>query len=252
MMKPFIGIPNRPKPTYAEACRGKYAYPLPYEICKIRFWKSNSNKYETAVFICSLFPTHELASKLNQFCNSIIINTEWEFYTYSDAIYELYLLISTWKYKEFSIGKEICYPDEFWLYMHQIIKHTTFTSEKFDIYAELKDYRNKWKSEKELYHIIRDLFVNETVFSHYRAQWLDNLELDIYINDYKIGIEHQGIQHFKPMEHWGGENGFVKQRTNDIRKRKLCEQNGVRLIYFYYYEELTYELVVERLSPYIR
>ena len=107
MINPLITVPNRPKPTYAKVCRGKYAYPLPYETCKIRFRKSNSNKYKTAFFICSLFHSHELASKLNQFCNSIIINTEWEFYTYSDAIYELCLLISEWKYKEFYIGKEV-------------------------------------------------------------------------------------------------------------------------------------------------
>lgn len=98
--------------------------------------------------------------------------------------------------------------------MHQIIKHTPFTSKKFDISAELKDYRNKWKPEKEL-------FVNETVFSHYRAQWLNNLELDIYVNDYKIGIEYQGIQHFKPLKHWGSEDEFVNRRSNDIRKREL-------------------------------
>lgn len=105
--------------------------------------------------------------------------------------------------------------------MHQIIKHTPFTSKKFDISAELKDYRNKWKPEKKLYHIIKELFVNETVFSHYRTQWLNNLELDIYVNDCKIGIEYQGIQHFKPLKHWGGEDEFVKRRSNDIRKREL-------------------------------
>lgn len=107
MINPLITVPNRPKPTYAEVCRGKYTYPLPYETCKIRLRKNNSNKNKTAFFICSLFSSHELASKLNQFCNSIIINTEWEFYTYSDAIYELCLLISEWKYKEFYIGKEV-------------------------------------------------------------------------------------------------------------------------------------------------
>ncbi len=251
MDKPFITVPSRPKPTYAEACRGRYAYPLPFETCKIRFWKSSSKKYKTAVFICSLFPSHELASMSNQLCNSIIISTELEFYTYYDAIYELYSLILGWKFKEFYIGKEICYPDEFWLYMHQTIKYTSFTSKKFDIKTELKDYKNKWQTEKELYHIIRDLFVNENVFSHYRAPWLEGLELDIYIDEFKLGIEYQGIQHYKPLAHWGGEEGLTKRRLNDIRKKHLCEKQGVTLIYFTYQEKITPEFVCERLMQYI-
>ncbi len=251
MNSTLIIVPNRPKPTYAEACRSKYAYSLLYEPCRIRFWKSSSKNYETAVFISSLFPLHELASTSNQFCCSIIVNTELEFYTYFDAIGKLFSLIYKWKYKEFYIGNEICYPDEFWIYMHQIIRHTSFTSKKMDINAELKGFRIKWKTEKELYYIIKNLFVNETVFSHYRVHWLGRLELDVYIDDYKIGIEYQGIQHFIPIEHWGGEQGLAKRCLNDKRKKELCVQNGVHLIYFYYYEKITDDLVRERLLPYI-
>lgn len=102
-----------------------------------------------------------------------------------------------------------------------------------------------------MYEIVSKIYGQENICFHYRPEWLEGLEIDIFIANSNIAIEYQGIQHYKPLNHWGGEDGFIKQRTNDIRKRELCEQNGVRLIYFYYYEKITNELVIERLSPYI-
>ncbi len=251
MNKPTILVPDRPKPTYVEVCQGKYAFPLPFETCKMRFWNNNSKYYEKSCFLCSLFPSHEFATEENSFFNTVIINTEYDLCKYYSVIYELYLLISGWKYIEFYIGKEICYPSEFWLYVNTTNKYASFTSSRVDVKAELKFFNNKWETEKSLYDIIRNLFIKENVIFHYRAHWLERLELDIYISDLMIGIEYQGIQHYKPLEHWGGEPGFAKRRANDIRKKNLCEQNGIRLIYFYYYEDITEELVMERLLPYI-
>lgn len=251
MDKPLIDVPNRPKPTYAEVCRSKFAYCLPFDVCKMRFWKTHSKNYKTAIYICSLFPEHELASARNNYCNSVTINTEFEFYTYSEAIFELYTMISKWTYIDFHIGKEPCYSDEFYLYIHHLNDCITFNSKKLDIKEKIKIHQNRWSNERTLFEIIRDLFPDETIFFHYRPKWLYNLELDIYINDYNLGIEYQGIQHFKPLAHWGGEKGFIERRLHDLQKKSLCAQNKVSLVYFYFNENITYDLVIERLLPYI-
>lgn len=39
-----------------------------------------------------------------------------------------------------------------------------------------------------------------------------------------VGIECQGIQHFKPINYFGGEDRFFKQKENDDRKLKLCHE----------------------------
>lgn len=58
------------------------------------------------------------------------------------------------------------------------------------------------------------------------------LRLDFYLPQYNCAIECQGIQHFKVVEHFGGEEGFSKTRERDARKKRLCEDNGIRIFYY--------------------
>lgn len=67
-----------------------------------------------------------------------------------------------------------------------------------------------------------------------KFDWLKNiypLSLDYYLPDYKIAIECQGIQHFKPIMLFGGNDSFVKQIDNDKIKFKQCKDNNIQLIY---------------------
>lgn len=58
------------------------------------------------------------------------------------------------------------------------------------------------------------------------------LRLDFYLPQYNCAIECQGIQHFKAVEHFGGDEGFSKTRERDTRKKRLCEDNGIRIFYY--------------------
>lgn len=104
-----------------------------------------------------------------------------------------------------------------------------------------------WTSETILYYIIKRLFPNNSVKRHYRPDFLDKLELDIFIEDYNLGIEFQGIQHFKPVKHWGGKEAFEITKERDKKKKRLCEKHGVNLLYFYYYDDLSEEYVKSQL-----
>jgi hypothetical protein len=59
-----------------------------------------------------------------------------------------------------------------------------------------------------------------------------NLEIDIYNDDLKIGIEFDGQQHFKytPHFHRNGELDFQKQLQRDKFKEEKCKEHGIRLI----------------------
>jgi len=48
--------------------------------------------------------------------------------------------------------------------------------------------------------------------------------LDFYIPEYNIGIECQGLQHYKPVEVFGGEEQFLKRLELDKKKKELCEK----------------------------
>ncbi len=105
-----------------------------------------------------------------------------------------------------------------------------------------------WVNETILYHIVSSISPNTKVLRHFRPSFLSGLELDIYIPDHSIGIEYQGIQHFEPIEHWGGREGLFRLQERDRIKAKLCAENNVQLIYFYHYEILSDEFVRSKLN----
>jgi hypothetical protein len=64
----------------------------------------------------------------------------------------------------------------------------------------------------------------------------------------RLAIEYQGIQHFEPVKHWGGEEALARVQERDKRKRDACTAVGIKVIYFTYEEELSNELVKSRLG----
>ena len=108
-----------------------------------------------------------------------------------------------------------------------------------------------WTSETILYYIVQSLFQDMTVLRHYRPEFLQGLELDIFIKELKVGIEYQGIQHFEPVDHWGGIEALQKLKARDKKKREICRSLGIDLIYFKYDEGLSNDLVLAKLKKYI-
>jgi hypothetical protein len=96
-----------------------------------------------------------------------------------------------------------------------------------------------WVNETLLYNIIKSIFPGQTVIRHFRPDWLERLELDIYLPDLKIALEYQGQQHFTAVEAWGGEKALVEVQERDRRKARLCKNNNIRLILIDFTEPLT-------------
>lgn len=69
---------------------------------------------------------------------------------------------------------------------------------------------------------------------HYK--WLNGLQLDFYFPQYKIAIECQGIQHFKPISFGSKtispEEQYRKIIQNDEKKYELCKKHNVELLYY--------------------
>ena len=62
-------------------------------------------------------------------------------------------------------------------------------------------------------------------------EWLNRQTLDFYLPKYNMAIECQGGQHFKTVEHFGGEEEFEKIIERDKRKFDLCKEHNINLIY---------------------
>ena len=58
------------------------------------------------------------------------------------------------------------------------------------------------------------------------------MSLDFFLPQYNVAIEVQGIQHYKPIKYWGDKETFQKVLDRDNLKRKLCEENNIKLVYY--------------------
>ena len=105
-----------------------------------------------------------------------------------------------------------------------------------------------WISESLLAKIVAQLFPEEEAVRHLRPDWLDGLEIDIWLPERRLAIEYQGQQHFHPVEAWGGAAALSAVQARDARKARLCAELGVHLVTIDYTEPLTEKHVAARLA----
>jgi predicted nucleic acid-binding Zn-ribbon protein len=89
---------------------------------------------------------------------------------------------------------------------------------------------NSSKLESEISNYFPE-FEREKTFD-----WLKDkkpLRLDFYDDDLKLGIECQGLQHFTPVNHFGGKRRFDKGLRLDKLKYKQCHEHGIDIVYYY-------------------
>lgn len=63
-----------------------------------------------------------------------------------------------------------------------------------------------------------------------------DMAFDFYIPNNNTAIEFDGIQHFEPVDLFGGEKQFATQKRNDSFKTQYCKDNNINLIRIPYWE----------------
>ncbi len=111
-----------------------------------------------------------------------------------------------------------------------------------------KNIRESWANETLIYQIMKSLYPYDHIIFHYRPTWLDGLEIDIFNETKGFGIEYQGIQHYKPVDHWGGIEALEKTKARDRKKKLLCDKNSIKVIYVSYLEEVSKDLVIKKIT----
>lgn len=71
-------------------------------------------------------------------------------------------------------------------------------------------------------------FVQQKVFKD--CKYKKPLYFDFYLPDYNIVIEYDGVQHYFPVEHFGGEEEYSKTIIRDKIKNSYCEKNKIKII----------------------
>ena len=86
----------------------------------------------------------------------------------------------------------------------------------------------KWKHELSLFRAVKKRYPG-TLYQ-YRPNWLGRQSLDLYVPEIRTAVEYQGIQHYQPIDFFGGEEALKMRRELDLTKQKRCRENRVRLI----------------------
>ena len=79
-------------------------------------------------------------------------------------------------------------------------------------------------------------FIPQYTFLECRSVKL--LPFDFYLPKYNVCIEYDGIQHFEPIDFFGGEEEFRKRKKNDSIKNVFCKNNGIVLLRIKYDQDI--------------
>ena len=83
---------------------------------------------------------------------------------------------------------------------------------------------------------IRNLMKRNSIefLEQFNFSWFNNphMRVDFYLPQKNLVIECQGIQHFKPVERFGGNDGFKECFGNDKTKYENCKKHGIKIIYY--------------------
>ena len=109
----------------------------------------------------------------------------------------------------------------------------------------------RWIREDELYRLVTRLFPRATIRREASPAWLGRQRIDIYLPELKLVIEHQGQQHYQPVDAFGGEQAFAMVQERDERKRGLCQEHGVTVVDIRFDTPLTLPILRSRLRRWL-
>jgi len=108
-------------------------------------------------------------------------------------------------------------------------------------------YCNESKGERIIFLYLKQnniKFKRQKLFNNCKD--INRLPFDFYLISCNMCIEYDGIQHFEPIEYFGGDKQFEIIQKHDKIKNNFCEENNINLLRISYKEN-----IIEKLSTII-
>lgn len=155
--------------------------------------------------------------------------------------------------KYFYIEKQLKDKNDLWQIRWNILKNTQkglYKNIERNTYIRPS---NRWKTEELVYKYVKKIYKEYKVIYQHRPFFLvgktgGQMSYDIFITGLNIAIEYQGKQHFEAVDFFGGQEAFEKTIERDKLKRELSEQNGIKLIYINYWEDISLSFIKEKIE----
>lgn len=114
-------------------------------------------------------------------------------------------------------------------------------------------FKSPWKSEAQMVEILKQAYPKKTILTQYTPYFNNEKDVirfryDAFILEDKIAVEYQGIQHFCPVEYFGGEEAYKKGQERDKYKKEKSVKHGIAIVYMNYYENMTVNLIKQKIS----
>lgn len=87
------------------------------------------------------------------------------------------------------------------------------------------------KGERAIKSLLDEMgeeYVTQAVFDG--CYYLKALRFDFYLPHHQLLIEYDGIQHRRPIDFFGGRDGYRCRKKRDAIKNRFAEDNGIDLI----------------------
>lgn len=141
--------------------------------------------------------------------------------------------------------------NDVWKKAYEILENIDdYTNAEFTSYIKPV---NQWKSEELVYKLTKKIYKNYEVIYQHQPFFLKSdkggqMSYDVFISKLNIAIEYQGKQHFEPIDFFGGEIAFKEGKKRDELKKKISENNGIKLVYINYWEDINENIIRERVE----
>ena len=140
---------------------------------------------------------------------------------------------------------------------HIKIKHLVCNTVYEARYSDIQSHHtgcphcNQSKGERLIFNTLAYHFnLSETKDFYYGYILPNRLHLDFYLPHYRLGIEYDGIQHFKPINYFGGIDSYLDIIKRDKNKDTYCKDNHITLIRIPY-TVTTNKEIVDILTKYL-
>ena len=101
---------------------------------------------------------------------------------------------------------------------------------------KIEKFTERVKMQKKMFRLVIKIFKPNKALWEYRFDDLKfsgsgrNMGVDVFVPSRDLCFECQGIQHYLPIEMFGGKKALVNQKRRDREKRKAIENAGLTLI----------------------
>lgn len=100
-------------------------------------------------------------------------------------------------------------------------------------YSENRVSRGE-KKIKEILEMNNVEYVFQKRFSD--CKHIKTLRFDFWLPEFNVLIEYDGLQHYEPIEYFGGEIVFESQQIKDEIKNNYASENGIKLLRIPYHD----------------